>query len=253
MTDDLRNRASSSTQGVHPGLSATRERFVVILGIAVSAGLGMWRYVLGDGSGFLFLGLAALLFALFVYGLLRQRRVSPEGPPDPSTQWRSAARISGRDDCMFRYSSGSIWAVRIVALISLLFGPAIYFASSPRPSGSELYGIGTFCVLFSGAFFLGVRACERFGIEVTRTGIVHHRLRSPLTHSFQALGSIALLEGSGRGPSYVLALYDTQGRCVDQFPSTLDGFENLVALVKERALEFGLKYRYRDMWGSWTT
>jgi hypothetical protein len=253
VTGDLRNTASSSTQGVHPGLSATRERFAVILGITVSAGLGTWRYLLGDGSGFLFLGVAALLLALFVYGLLRQRRVAPEGPPDPSTQWRLAIGIADRGDCMFRYSSGSIWAARIVALISLLFGPAIYFASSPRPSGSELYGLGIFFMLFSGAFFLVVRACERFGVEVTRTEIVHHRLRSPLTYSFQALGSIALLEGSGRGPNYLLALYDPQGRCVDQFASTLDGFENLVALVKERAFENGLKYRYRDMWGSWTT
>lgn len=253
MTDDFRNSASSSTDAAHPGLSATRERFVVIWVTAAFAGLGVWRYLVGDSSAFLFLGLASLLFALFVYSLFRQRRAAPEGPPDPSTQWRLAAGIADGGESMFRYSSGSIWAVRIVALISLLLGPAIYLASSPRPLGGELYGIGVFWTLLSGASFLAVRACERFGVEVTHIEIVHHRLRSSLTHSFQALGNIALLEGSGRGPSYVLALYDPQGRRVDQFPSTLDGFENLVALVKVRAFEFGLKYRYRDMWGSWTT
>lgn len=252
VADDPGNMASSSDRRAHPGLSATRERFAGILGIAAFAVLGVWRLLNGDSSGFLFLGLAAILFALFVYGLFRQRRVAAEGPPDPSTQWRLAVGAADRDKCTFHYSRGTIRGVRLCALISLLWGPAIYFASSPRPAGSELYGIVAFCMLVSGMFFLWVRACQRFAVEVTRTGIIHHRLRSPLMHSFEGLGSIALLEGGGRGAEYVLALYDPRGRRVDQFASTLDGFEGLVALVKERAFEAGLTFRYRDMWGSWT-
>lgn len=63
---------------------------------------------------------------------------------------------------------------------------------------------------------------------------------------------MALLEGGGRGPKYVLTLYDKQGRRIDTFADTLEGFTELVALTKEYASVAGVPYRYRDMWGAWT-
>ena len=233
-------------------LPPLRENVIVTVLPTVAVGaVGVWRCLQGDNAGFIFLGLAAVFIGLAVFAAIHRRRVAPEGPPDPSAAWRLAGHADQRVHA-FTYSRGGIWTARAFGALSLLAGPAIYLASSPRPAGTDLWWLAAFVLVFNGAFLLMVLACERYRVEVGPDGIVHYRLRPPLRHAFAALGSLALLEGSGRGPAYVLALYDRQGRCVDTFGDTLEGFTELTALAKEYAFAAGLTFRYRDMWGAWT-
>jgi hypothetical protein len=204
------------------------------------------------GASVLSLILLAFFCGLFAYQRYRQRAAPPGGPPDPSAHWIAGDNRRSNEVMVFRYSPGSIKAVRIVMLLSLLPGFIIYAVSRSRPVGAELGFFIPFFVALFGVAYLAYKACEKYAVEVNDTEIVHYRLRAPLKYPFASLGSVALLEGGGRGPKYVLALFDQKGKCMDQFADTLDGFNELVALVKRRAAEVGVKYRYRDMWGSWT-
>ena len=232
--------------------SAIRDNFLVVLSVGVVVGLGAWACRIGDPSAPLFFAMGVFFVAIFVYGLVHKRRMPVDGPPDPSLQWRLPAGAADEGDRMYRYSKGTILAIWICAWASVLLGVVVYVLSRPGPSGTELYTFALFWIVISGCFFVVVVACKRYAVEVTHTEIVHHRLRGSLRYAYRDLGSIALLQGSGRGAQYVLAIYDPCGRCVDQFANTLDDFEDLVALVKVRAFEVSLPYRYRDMWGAWT-
>lgn len=251
---DIRTSDSSMSPalGIHRRRSAVRNNLALILCLVGFTGLGAWRYRAGDGSAPLFFGLLGVFLALFVYGVIHKRRLSVDGPPDPSALWRPSAGAAEASQRLYRYSRGTILAARICAWSSTLFGFVVYAASQPGPSGLALGAFILLWVVFSGCFFVALEACKRYAVEVTHTEIVHHRLRKPLRHAFRDLGSIALLQGGGRGSHFVLALYDQRGRCVDKFADTLEGFEVLVALVKARAFEIGLPYHYRDMWGAWT-
>ena len=225
---------------------------MTVLPAAAFGVVGVWRCLQGDNSGFGFLGLTAVFIGLAVFGAIHRRRVAPEGPADPSAAWRLAGCADQRVHA-FAYSRGTIWTARACGALSLLAGPAIYLASGPRAAGTNLWWLAAFVLVFNSAFLLMVLACERYRVEVGPSGIVHYRLRPPLQHAFATLGSLALLEGGGRGSAYVLALYDKQGRCVDTFGDTLEGFTELTALVKEYAFAAGVTFRYRDMWGAWTS
>src|ERR1700722_7447495 len=77
-------------------------------------------------SGCFFFGLVAVSILGFAYQAYR-RRTSPEGgPPDPSAHWRAFANATQDDQVTnFRYSKGSIVAIR-------------YFAALPTVSGAGI-------------------------------------------------------------------------------------------------------------------
>ncbi|CAJ3476609.1 Uncharacterised protein [Burkholderia pseudomallei] len=229
------------------------DRFVLISAFVTFGALGVGSYLQGDQVAWiLILLLLGCFLVLFAYQLYRRRQTPAEGPPDPSANWMSVDRRPTGEAHVFRYSRGTISMLRIILLGSLLPGLIIYSVAKPRPAGMELYWFVAIWICFFGTFFLGFIACQKYGVEVTDTEIVHHRIRSPRRYPFSSLGSVALLEGGGRGAKYVLALFDKRGKVLDQFADTLEHFEELVALVKTRAEAAGVNYRYRDMWGSWT-
>jgi hypothetical protein len=137
--------------------------------------------------------------------------------------------------------------------LPVLAGPAIYILSSPRPTGSDLAGLGAFEVLVVLAFYGAYRACVQYSIEVAPDSILVGGLFRKRVFPFSSLGKVALLESGGRGPRYVLALYDKRERQLCTLSNGVEGFEEMVALIKERAFAAGTPYRYRDMWGCWTT
>ena len=229
------------------------DRFALISAFVVCGALGIGSYVRGDHVTWILMSLLLALFlALFAYQAYRRHTTPSEGPPDPSAGWVHIGRGTSSDAQVFRYSRGTLLMARIVVLASLLPGFVIYAVTKPHPVGAELYWFIAMWICVFGAFYLGLVACEKYAVEVTDTEIVHHRMRRPRRYPFVALGSVALLEGGGRGPKYVLALLDKRGTVLDQFADTLEHFEELVALVKTRAAAAGVNYRYRDMWGSWT-
>lgn len=249
---DFSDSNASSAMDVCRRRSAIRANLVVVLCGGVFCGLGAWAYHDGDGSAPVIFAMIAIFAALFVYGLIHKRGMPDVGPPDPSAQWRLSAGAADEAEWVYRYSRGMIVIVQVCAWSSVLLGLAVYVLSRPGFSGVERYTFALPWIGFSSCFFVAVEACKRYAVEVTHTEIVHHRVRKSLRFAYQNLGSVALLQGSGRGAQYVLAIFDTQGRCVDQFANTLDDFEGLVALVKLRAFEVGLPYSYRDRWGAWT-
>ena len=230
------------------------DRFGSIAGFIAFGALALGAYFQGDHRTFVLALLVIGFFCcLFAYQWFRQRQTPSGGPPDPSVHWAPNKSRPDNDVLVFRYSPGAILTVRICALLMMLPGFVVYVVTKPRPMGTELFVFIVFWTAFFGVFFLLYEACKKYVVEVSSVEIVHYRLRAPLRYPFSSLGSVALLDsGGGRGPTYVLALFDQRGRKVDQFADTLDGFNEMVALVKQRAAEAGVKYRYRDMWGSWT-
>lgn len=159
----------------------------------------------------------------------------------------------GKRATVFRYSRTTLVVLGWFSPLPTLVGPAIYFLSSPRPTGGDLAGLGALEVVAVLAFYGAYRACATYLVEVTPDSIKVNGLLRQREFRFSSLGKVALLEGGGRGPNYVLALYDKKDRPICKISSEVEQFEEMVALVKEHAFAAGTPYRYRDMWGSWTT
>ena len=231
------------------------DKFGSIAGFIAFGALALGAYFQGDRQTFVLALLVIGFFCcLFAYQWFRQRETPSGGPPDPSMHWGSNESRRDGDIRVFRYSPGTIFTVRIIALLMLLPCFVVYTVTKPHPVGTELFVFIVFWTAFFSVFFLSYEACKKYAVEISNVEIVHYRFRTPLRYPFSSLGSVALLDsGGGRGAKYVLALFDQRGRKVDQFADTLDGFNEMVALVKQRAAEAGVKYRYRDMWGSWTS
>lgn len=206
------------------------------------------------GAGYLFIALLGFFVALFLYQAYRRKKTAAEGPPDPSAYWRAGTEPrGGRGVTSFGYSRGTLVFLRYFTLLPLLFGPAIYLLSSPRPTGVDLLGLAGFEIFVVLAFYMGYRACVAYSIKVTPDSILINGLFRQREFLFSSLGKVALLEGGGRGPRYVLALYDQKEKQLCALSNGVERFEEMVALIKEAAFAAGTPYRYRDMWGCWTT
>jgi len=107
-------------------------------------------------------------------------------------------------------------------------------------------------VCFFLCFYLGYLACKAYSVEVQAEAVVVHGLIKSRTYSFSSMGAISLLEGGGRGPRYVLALYDKANKQLRLIGDGVANFEGLVALMKKRSFEEGISYRFRDRWGCWS-
>lgn len=230
------------------------EKWLSALCVLGFAGAGTIVWMSGDHATALgFFGLVAFFVLAFSYQAYRQRVAPQGGPPDPSVHWRSdASTDSSEQGGSFRYSAGTIVTLRYMAILPALAGPAIYFLSSPRPAGSGLIGLGAFEVLLLLGFYLVYRACVEYAVVVTSDSIELAGLFRKRKFPYASLGKVALLEGGGRGPRYVVALYDRNGKQLCTLSNGVEGFERMVALIKEGALRSGVPYRYRDMWGCWT-
>lgn len=231
------------------------EKLLSGVGLAAFVGAGVVAWMSGQqDAGYLFFALVGIFVVGFLYQAYRHRSAPKEGPPDPSSRWSTNVEANDWDRATsFTYSRGLLAALRYFVLLPALIGPAIYFLSSPRPAGAGLAGLAAFEVLVVLAFYIGYRACAAYSIEVTGDAITVISLFRKREFHFSSLGKVALLEGGGRGPRYVLALYDREGQQACLLSDGVDGFEQMVALVKEYAFASGTPYRYRDMWGCWTT
>ena len=231
------------------------EKWIVTLVLVGLTGAGVASWLSGQQSaGYIFFALAGFQLLGLAFQAYQQRTAPASGPPDPSAQWSRNARTShGERATSFRYSKGTLVLLRRIALLSSLTGPAIYFLSFPRPTAGDLAGLAAVEVLVVLAFYGGYRACAAYLIEVTPDSIRVSGLFRQREFPFSSLGKIALLEGGGRGPLYVLALCDMKERQVCSLSGGVERFEEMVALIKEYAFAAGTPYRYRDIWGRWTS
>lgn len=231
------------------------EKWLSALCVTGLGGAGVVAWLEGQRSaGYLFFALAGLILLVFAYQAYRQRTTPAGGPPDPSVQWSGNFGADHNDRTVtFRYSKATLVLMRCIVFLSALSGPAIYFLSSPRPAGNDLAALGAFEVLLVLAFYGAYRACATYWIEVAPDIIRVNGLFRQRAFPFSSLGKVALLEGGGRGPRYVVALYDRQEKPVRKLSSEVAGFEEMVALIRERAFAAGTPYCYRDKWGCWTT
>jgi hypothetical protein len=218
-------------------------------------GAGVAAYASGQQqASYLFMAMVVVFMAIFIYQEYRQRTAPGGGPPDPSGQWSVQVNPKGDETAAtFRYPKDTLAVLRYFVAGTSLLGPAIYLMASPRPEGVGLVGLAIFEIIVVAAFYTGYRACVAYAIEVGNDSITASGLFRNRQFRFDSLGKIALLEGGGRGSKYVLALYDKKDRQLCRFGDSLEGFERLVTLVKERAFAEGTPYRYRDMWGCWTS
>lgn len=236
------------------GPRVSSEKWLSALCSVGLAGAGAAAWLSGQqGAGYVFFALIGLLLVGLAYQAYRRRTAPHGGPPDPSAQWSRDARAAHRQQATtFRYSKTTLVVLRWLWPLSALAGPAIYFLSTPRPTGGDLAGLGAFEAVVVLAFYGGYRACATYLIEITPDVIRVNGLYRRKELLFSSLGKVALLEGGGRGPRYVLALYDKQGKQLCTLNDGVEHFEDMVALAKEYAFAAGTPYRYRDMWGVWT-
>lgn len=232
----------------------TSEKWLFAFCLISFSGAGVIAWLDGQqGAGYVFFALVGLFLLGFSYQVYRQRTVPEGGPPDPSAQWSRRSRAAHIEQAAsFTYSKAALIALRCSVFLSALFLPAIYFLSSPRPTGDDLAGLGVIEVLIVLAVYGAYRACAACSIEVTPDAIRIKGLFRQREFLFSSLGQIALLEAGGRGPRYALALYDKSEKPICKIDTQVEGFEEMVALIKERAFAAGTPYRYRDMWGCWT-
>ena len=205
-----------------------------------------------QGAAFLLLGLVIPLLILDGYGRYRRAAAPGAGPADPSREWKTAGGSCAGEVGVFRYSQGALNLMKVLVALSALFAPVIYLASSPRPTGTGLIGLSALGVCFFLCFYLGYLACKAYSVEVQAEAVVVHGLIKSRTYSFSSMGAISLLEGGGRGPRYVLALYDKANKQLRLIGDGVANFEGLVALMKKRSFEEGISYRFRDRWGCWS-
>ena len=231
------------------------EKVVPAICIIGLGGAGVIAWFDGQqGVSYAFLAFAACFLLGISYEVYRRRSMPAGGPPDPSAQWsRNSGAAHNARTAVFAYSRTTLVVLRWLAPLPALVGPAIYFLSSPRPIGGDLIGLGVFEILFVLAFYAAYRACAAYSIEVRPDSIRVDGFFRANEIPFSSLGKVALLENGGRGPRYVLALYDKQEKQMCLLSNGVEGFEEMVALIKERAFAAGTPYRYRDMWGCWTT
>lgn len=231
------------------------ERWLSAACLAVFGVAGIMAWLEGQhGAGYGFFALEGLFLLGFSYQVYRQRNTPEGGPPDPSEQWsRNSGAAHNERTKAFAYSRTILAVLRWFAPLSALFGPVIYFLSFPRPTGGDFIGLAAFEILVVLAFYVAYRACATYSIEVAPDSIKVNGLFRQKDFPFSLLGKVALLESGGRGPRYVLALYDKREKQICLLSNGVEGFEEMVALIKERAFAACTPYRYRDMWGCWTT
>lgn len=206
-----------------------------------------------QSAAYLFACLVGFFLLLAVYARYRRKITPDSGPIDPSNDWHSDGEASAGEVGTFRYSPGTLLFVRGFAWLSTLLVPVIYVLSSPRPTGLQLIGLVLFGVTVFAGCYAGFLACNAFSIDVQAGAVVVNKLIKSRTYKFSSMGMVALLDcGGGRGPKYVLALYDKANRALWQIDTGIDEFEQFVALMKKRCFEEGVSYRYRDKWGCWT-
>jgi len=205
------------------------------------------------GAAYLFLCIVGVCLFLAGYGRYRQISNADSGPLDPSHVWQTTSSTHSGEVETFRYSPGTITFIQVIAWLSTLVAPIIYLISSPRPVGVDLIWLGLFGAAFFACFYLGFLACKAYSVDIQADAIVIHGLIKSRAYNFSSFGKVALLESGGRGAKYVLAMYDKADRVLCQVDTGIDNFEQFVALMKKRSFEKGVPYRYRNMWGSWTS
>lgn len=208
------------------------------------------------------MGRESLAFQLYVWGICafvvggllfivwrtwtRRKAV----PTDPSQHWGLSTDDSQKDGAEFRYSKGTIagfrWAMLGPAvLFSVLYLAARHSRAPMSPTSYLVLVIGgtAACALACGAI---ARRCVR----VTHANVRIQKLFSERDVPFSEISEVNLLQGS-KG-ELVLKLLDRSNKLLATIDGTLENFGSLTALIKERAGAAGARYRYRDMWGSWT-
>lgn len=215
--------------------------------------VGAW---LDDQQGAAYLFVAIVAGSLAMVGCARYKRkiTASSGPVDPSYDWPSSNDAGAGETGTFKYSPGTLVFLRALAWVSSLFAPVIYLVSSPRPKGVYLVVLALIGTISFAAIYLTFLACRAYSIDVQADGVVVNKLMRARAYKFSTLAMVALLDcGGGRGPKYVLVVYDKADRVLWKVDDSLDGFQKCVTLMKKRCLEEGITYRYRDMWGSWTS
>lgn len=207
-----------------------------------------------DHQSLVLLGLLVGFFViLFGYQWYRQRSAPSDGPPDPSRHWLPLHDDKGRPLLStFRYPLEAVRPLRWMPWLSVPIVLFLYFAAAVRPTGVTLVPMLVFGALSCACLYSLYLSSKTYSVDVQADSVVVKGMGFSHVYKFSELGKIALLEGGGRGSKYVLALYNSKGSMVCRLSSGLGGFEQLVALVKARAFEAGVPYRYRDMWGCWT-
>lgn len=206
-----------------------------------------------QGAAYLFMVFVAGSLALVGFARYKRKTTATTGPVDPSYDWPSSNDARACETGTFRYSQGTLTFLRATAWISTLVAPVIYLVSSPRPSGTDLVVLVLIGTAIFAVIYLVFLACRSYSIDVQADGVVVTKLTGARTYKFSMLGMVALLDcGGGRGPRYVLAVYDKANRMLWKIDDGFDGFQKYVTLMKKRCFEQGVTYRYRDMWGSWT-
>lgn len=154
------------------------------------------------------------------------------------------------DQTEFRYSRSTVALFRWLIPCPAIFLSAVYLLTrhsrSALPFGACLFlliGATTACALIYASV---TRRCVR----VTHSHVHIQELFSARDIPFSEISEVNLLQG-GKAPP-VLKLLDRSHKTLAAIGGSLENFESLTTLIKERAATAGAPYRYRDMWGRWT-
>ena len=152
----------------------------------------------------------------------------------------------------FRYPRSYVALLRWFIPCPIVFCSVAYFLTGRSSSASALDPYLFLLVLIGATALcaLTYASVAKRRIRVTYSDIQIQELFSTRNISFTEISEVNLLQG-GRGP-LVLKLLDRSHRTLAAIGGSIENFESLTMLVKERAATAGAQYRYRDMRGRWT-
>jgi hypothetical protein len=197
---------------------------------------------------------ASLLIFLFAYGRHLKRTLPPEGPSDPSKNWRNTSNASN-DRAMdseyeFHHTKGTLAISLWISPFPLIFSTVIYIFSLHSAEPLSVAGWLLLWLLPLPLLALAHASLRAFKVKISKYELSVKKLFSERKISFSEISSVNLLQG-GRG-KLILRLINRKNKQLIQFNGDLGDFQSMVALIKDRGTRAGAVYRYRDQWGNWT-
>ncbi len=197
------------------------------------------------------LAILAFIALTEIYHRYRRRTSPPEGPPDPSYDWDRDLKEPDRSPVqVFRYDKATLAALLVGMALYPLLPAAFYIVSIPHPTGIGLLA----CILAGVLPTLGILLCymsyRKFSVEVHASYLAITGLRATRRIDFSTVANTRLFKGFGRGPAYILTLFDAAGKPIIKFTPDIVAFKQLTVLVKNETIIAGGKYRYVDVWGN---
>jgi len=151
---------------------------------------------------------------------------------------------------IYRYPSSIVWVIFGGVVFCLLVPFVVYFFATPDRHPSQLcIPVAVFGSL-AGLFAWGYLYYRKFYIVISGDAVCVGGLSGTREATLTDVTRFALIEGGKGGRE--LSVYDGRGALILKASSTIQDFDDLVAVIRRRIRGHKVLYEYRDKWGKWT-